>query len=36
MTPIPRARFSGVVTSLMYAWAVEMFPPLIPSMNLEQ
>jgi hypothetical protein len=25
-TPIPRARFSRVVTSLTYAWATEMFP----------
>ncbi len=27
------ARLAGVVTSATYAWAVEMFPPLTPSMT---
>jgi len=30
MRPIPRARFSGVVTSATYAWAVEMFAAKAP------
>ena len=31
--PIPLARFSRVVMSLTYAWAVEIFPPEIPSIT---
>ena len=29
---MPLARSAPLVTSLTYAWAVETFPPLIPSM----
>ena len=32
-TPKPLARFSGVVTSEITAWATELLPPVIPSKN---
>ena len=34
--PIPLARVCGVVTSLMKAWAVEMLPPVNPSIMRER
>ncbi len=36
MRPMPRARSSGRVTSATYACAVEMLPPLAPSMTRDR